>query len=92
MAKTAPAELSKDIELANGPGDSISDITWSPQSNHLAVASWDQKVRIYEVSQIGSGQGRALIDFEGAVLSCDWSKVCALVKLPAAKQLVTVSL
>lgn len=77
-AKTTPSELSRDVELANGPGDSISDLCWSPVSSHLAVASWDQKVRIYEVNSVGSGEGRAFIDFDGAVLNCHWSKVgCA---------------
>ncbi|KFY81590.1 hypothetical protein V500_11270 [Pseudogymnoascus sp. VKM F-4518 (FW-2643)] len=66
-------DLSKDIQLNNGPEDSISHISFSPQSDHLAVASWDKKVRIYEVNAQG-GEGKALFEHEGPVLSCDWSK------------------
>lgn len=67
-------DLSKDIALNNPPEDSISHIAFSPVSNHLAVASWDKKVRIYEVNAQG-GEGKALFEHEAPVLSCDWSKV-----------------
>jgi mRNA export factor len=70
-------DLSKDIQLNQGPEDSISDLSFSPQSEHLAVSSWDKKVRIYEVNESG-GEGKALFEHEGPVLSCDWSKVCSL--------------
>jgi WD40 repeat protein len=70
-------DLSKDIQLNQGPGDSISDLSFSPQSEHLAVSSWDKKVRIYEVNESG-GEGKALFEHEGPVLSCDWSKVRSL--------------
>jgi len=69
-------DISKDVELANPPEDSISDLSFSPKSSHLAVASWDKKVRIYEINAQGIGEGKAMMDFEGPVLSCDWSKVC----------------
>lgn len=68
-------DLSKDIQLDNGPEDSISDISFSPVSDHLAVASWDKKVRIYEVNEQGGNKGVAVIDHEGPVFSCDWAKV-----------------
>lgn len=67
-------DLSKDIALNNPPEDSISHLAFSPVSNHLAVASWDKKVRIYEVNGQG-GEGKALFEHEAPVLSCDWSKV-----------------
>lgn len=69
-------DLSKDIALTAPPEDSISDISFSPQSDHLAVASWDKKVRIYEISQTGTSEGKALFEHELPVLSCHWSKVC----------------
>ncbi len=56
------------------PEDSISDLSFSPQSAHLAVASWDKKVRIYEVNASG-GEGKAYFEHEAPVLSCDWSPV-----------------
>lgn len=68
-------DLSKDVQLNQGPEDSISDLAFSPMSEHLAVASWDKKVRIYEANESG-GEGKALFEFEGPVLSCDWSMVC----------------
>ncbi|CAD6450736.1 e3fab969-e09e-4237-b40e-258803a5a4cf [Sclerotinia trifoliorum] len=67
-------DLSKDIPLNNPPEDSISDLSFSPVSEHLAVASWDKKVRIYEILSSGQSEGRALFDFEGPVFSCHWSK------------------
>lgn len=69
-------DLSKDVALNNPPEDSISDLAFSPVSEHLAVASWDKKVRIYEIAPSGQSEGRAMIDFEAPVLSCHWSKVC----------------
>jgi WD40 repeat protein len=64
-----------DIQLANGPDDSISDLSWSPASKHLAVASWDGKVGIYDITGKGSGQGKAIFEFNGPAFSCNWSKV-----------------
>lgn len=73
---SALGDLSKDVTLTAPPEDSISDISFSPQSDHLAVASWDKKVRIYEISQAGTSEGKALFEHELPVLSCHWSKVC----------------
>lgn len=70
-------DLSKDIAVSQPPEDSISDVRFSPASEHLAVASWDKKVRIYEVDQNGNTQGKALFEHEGPVLNCCWSKVGA---------------
>jgi mRNA export factor len=71
-------DLSKDILLNNGPEDSISDLRFSPTGDFLAVASWDKKVRIYEVNASG-GEGKALFEHELPVFSCDWSKVSPLI-------------
>lgn len=68
-------DLSKDIELTTPPDDSVSDICFSSQSEHLAVASWDKKVRIYEISATGSSVGKAVYEHEGPVMSVVWSKV-----------------
>jgi mRNA export factor len=78
---TAPAsavvgDLAKDVQLASPPEDSISCLSWSPVANHLAVSSWDNKVRIYDVTGTPTGNGVAAIDFANPVLACDWSKVC----------------
>lgn len=73
--QNALGDLSKDVAVNNPPEDSISDISFSPQSQHLAVASWDKKVRIYEINAQGGSDGKAFFDHEAPVLSCHWSKV-----------------
>lgn len=73
-ANSTTGDISKDVTLSNPPEDSISDISFSPQSEHLAVASWDKKVRIYEINAQGGSEGKALFEHEGPVLSCCWSK------------------
>lgn len=78
-------EVANDIQLATPPEDSISYLSWSPAANHLAVASWDNKVRIYDVSHKSSGEGRALIHFDAPVLSCTWSKVCRVFLSPTTR-------
>lgn len=68
-------DISKDVPLNSPPEDSISDLRFSPVSEHLAVASWDKKVRIYEINDQGQSEGKALFDHEGPVLNCCWSPV-----------------
>lgn len=74
-ANSTTGDISKDVALSNPPEDGVSDLSFSPQSEHLAVASWDKKVRIYEINAQGGSEGKALFDHEGPVLSCCWSKV-----------------
>jgi len=71
----ALGELSKDIQLSNPPEDSVSDLSFSSKADYLAVASWDKKVRIYEINSSGQSEGRAVFEHEAPVLSCDWSPV-----------------
>ncbi|ODQ63789.1 WD40 repeat-like protein [Nadsonia fulvescens var. elongata DSM 6958] len=74
-------DLANDCVLTSPPEDSISDMAFSPQSDLIAVASWDKKVRIYEVAPTGENQGRtiyqsqgrALYDHQAPVLSVHWS-------------------
>lgn len=68
-------DLSHDVALGSPPEDSVSDLSFSSQSMHLAVASWDKKVRIYEINSTGGSTGKAFFDCEGPVLSCDWAPV-----------------
>jgi mRNA export factor len=67
--------LNNDTQLASPPDDSISSLAWSPVENYLAVGSWDNKVRIYDITKSNTGVGVAAIDFGGPVLSCHWSGV-----------------
>ncbi|KAJ5458970.1 hypothetical protein N7530_010914 [Penicillium desertorum] len=66
-------DISKDVALSTPPEDGISDLRFSPTSEHLAVASWDKKVRIYEINDQGQSEGKALFEHEAPVLNCCWS-------------------
>ncbi|GJE94513.1 WD40-repeat-containing domain protein [Phanerochaete sordida] len=69
---TAPAE--KDIEVSDPPTDSISSLSFSPQADYLAVGSWNNEVRIYEVGANGQTQGKAMYGHQGPVLDVCWNK------------------
>ncbi|OBZ72465.1 Poly(A)+ RNA export protein [Grifola frondosa] len=64
----------KDIEVADPPGDSISSLAFSPQADYLAVGSWDNNVRIYDVGLRVPPQGKAMYGHEGPVMSVCWNK------------------
>ncbi|KAJ3533353.1 hypothetical protein NM688_g7294 [Phlebia brevispora] len=64
----------KDIEVADPPTDSISSIAFSPQQDYLAVGSWDNNVRIYEIGSNGQSVGKAMYGHQGPVLSVCWNK------------------
>lgn len=74
-AAPTTGDLTKDVPVSNPPEDSISDISFSPGADFLSAASWDGKVRIYEINEQGQSQGKAMIAHEGPVLSTCWSKV-----------------
>jgi mRNA export factor len=74
-SSSTSGDLSKDIALCAQPEDTVSDLQFSPAADFLAVASWDKKVRIYEVSEQGRSEGKAVIDFEAPALACAWSEV-----------------
>ena len=66
-------DLSQDVEVPQGPEDSISEIAFSPTAEVLSVASWDNKIRIYEIGQ-GGATGKAMYEHTGPVLSTHFSK------------------
>lgn len=74
-ASNTTGDISKDVALNQPPEDSISDIRFSPAAEHLAVASWDKKVRIYEINEQGQSEGKAFFEHEAPVLNCCWSPV-----------------
>lgn len=68
--------LAKDISLPEDAQDTISSVSWSPVADHLAAASWDGKVRIYDVNAgSGAARGAALLAADGPLLDCDWAEV-----------------
>src|SRR3954447_26749435 len=74
-ATNTTGDISKDVALNQPPEDGISDLRFSPASDHLAVASWDKKLRIYEINDQGQSEGKALFEHEAPVLNCCWSPV-----------------
>ncbi|KAA1467303.1 WD40 repeat-like protein [Dentipellis sp. KUC8613] len=71
-SNVSPAE--KDVEVADPPPDSISSLAFSPVADYLAVGSWDNNVRVYEVGPGGQTQGKAMYSHQGPVLSVCWNK------------------
>ena len=62
-----------DLEVPQGPEDSISELAFSPTAEILSVASWDNKVRIYEIGQ-GGATGKAIYEHTAPVLSTHFSR------------------
>lgn len=83
-------ELKNDIALNSPPEDSISDLSFSPTANFLAVASWDKSLSVYEINNTG-GIGRAKFSTEAPVLSCHWSPVSIALCIAGRKELLTIS-
>lgn len=73
-ANPTQGDLSKDVQVSDPPTDSISDLAFSPASDHLAVSSWDNKVRIYEIDQNGQSKGVAYFEHQGPALNVCWTK------------------
>ncbi|KAG8784815.1 hypothetical protein FRB91_006295 [Serendipita sp. 411] len=73
---TAATAEPKDAELVDPPADDISALAFSsaPQSDYLAVGSWDNNVRIYEINSQGQSQGKAAYTHDGPVLDVCWNK------------------
>lgn len=74
-AKPATSPATADVALPSDADDTISSVSWSPVTNHLAAASWDGVVRVYDVAQNGTARGIAMLKADGPLLSCDWAKV-----------------
>ncbi len=72
---TKCGSISKDVAVPCEAGDTISSIRWSQAADHLAVASWDGKVRIYDVATDLAAKGVALITATAPLFCCDWSLV-----------------
>ncbi|KAI5119654.1 hypothetical protein M0805_007745 [Coniferiporia weirii] len=71
----AAAAGAKDIEVSDPPGDSISSLAFSSAGEYLAVGSWNNEVRVYEVSpQGGQTRGKAMYQHQGPVLDVCWNK------------------
>ncbi|KAF2745608.1 Poly(A)+ RNA export protein [Sporormia fimetaria CBS 119925] len=73
-ASATAGDLSKDVDIPQGslPEDSISDLSFNPANDILAVASWDSKVYIYEISNSGAVP-KWFFKGEGPILCVAWS-------------------
>jgi len=66
--------VENDVEVIDPPTDSISSLAFSPKADYLAVGSWDNNVRLYEVGVNGQSRGMAMYSHQGPVLDLCWSK------------------
>ncbi|KAI9493325.1 WD40-repeat-containing domain protein [Zychaea mexicana] len=66
----------KDFELVSPPSDGISALAFNPAGNgdFLAVSSWDQQIRIYEVQPSGNTVPKVAYAHEAPALCVGWSK------------------
>ncbi|KAI1412947.1 WD40 repeat-like protein [Hypoxylon sp. FL1857] len=75
LSSPIQGSLSMDVTLPADAEDTISSVSWSPVANHLAAASWDGKVRVYDVNaNDGTARGVAGLVGVAPVLDCDWAK------------------
>jgi hypothetical protein len=56
-------------QVQNVQADGISALAFAPNADYLAVASWSNEVRIFEVGQGGQSIGKAQYTHEGASIS-----------------------
>jgi mRNA export factor len=64
-------DVSADVQIPDGPSDTVSSMAFSPTADFLAVSAWDNSVRVYEVgAQI---QGRASYSHEAPAFDVCWS-------------------
>ncbi|KAJ7841339.1 Poly(A)+ RNA export protein [Mycena olivaceomarginata] len=73
-SNTGVNAVQKDIEVADPPSDSISSLSFANNADFLAVGSWDNSVRVYEIGQGGKSQGKAMYQHQAPVLSVCWSQ------------------
>ncbi|KAH8924599.1 WD40 repeat-like protein [Atractiella rhizophila] len=66
---------SQDVEVGQPPSDAISSLSWSPTADFIAVGSWDNNVRVYEMDP-SNGQTRPVTSYshDSPVLSVCWNK------------------
>ena len=63
----------KDVEVSSPPTDGIAALSFSPTSNLLVAASWDNQVRCWDVQSNGQAVPKAATSHDQPVLCADWS-------------------
>jgi len=71
-AASTSAASSKDIEVTQPPGDTISCLRFSPKADFLVSTSWDNVVRCWEVQSNGTTVPKAEQNNGKPVLGCCW--------------------
>ncbi|KAG0679971.1 hypothetical protein C6P40_004974 [Pichia californica] len=62
-------DLQNDIVVNNIGDDSVSDIAFSSQAEYMAISNWDKKNRIFEITNNGQVEGRAIYEHDAPILS-----------------------
>jgi len=66
------------IEVSGAPEDTVQDLKFSPVVQNspmfLAAGSWDNTVRIWQVSESGAVEAKAMQNVGAPVLSIDWTE------------------
>ncbi|KAI9098851.1 WD40-repeat-containing domain protein [Phlyctochytrium arcticum] len=70
---TVTAAQPKDVEVGPAPGDTVSQVCFSPKANLLAASSWDNQTRIWEIAANGMATPKAAIQHEAPALCVHWS-------------------
>ncbi|KAK3379330.1 WD40-repeat-containing domain protein [Lasiosphaeria ovina] len=84
------SSLAKDITFPSGAKDTISAVRFSPVSHHLAAASWDGGVYIYDAANSSSIKGVAVVESQSPVLDCHFSKDGAMIASAGADKKIHV--
>lgn len=50
-------------------------MAFSPTADFLAVGSWSNEVRVFQVAQNGSSEGKAAFSHDAPILDVCWSNV-----------------
>ncbi|KAI8963519.1 WD40 repeat-like protein [Daldinia sp. FL1419] len=86
-----PGTLDHEISLATDATDTILSLSWSPVANHLAAASWDGKVRIYDVdTSAKAASGISMLSATSPVFDCDWTKDGTMIAAGGADNMVHI--
>ncbi|KAK7246777.1 hypothetical protein RIF29_41647 [Crotalaria pallida] len=77
LSSTNNANPNKSFEVSEAPTDSVSSLSFSPNSNFLVATSWDNQVRCWEIARNGvnlASQPKASISHDHPVLCSAWKE------------------
>uniref|UniRef100_A0AC34RGL5 Mitotic checkpoint protein and poly(A)+ RNA export protein n=1 Tax=Panagrolaimus sp. JU765 TaxID=591449 RepID=A0AC34RGL5_9BILA len=77
-APVNPANPMNGIEVPGAPDDTVQDLKFSPVTANspmfLAAGAWDNTVRIWQISEAGQVEAKAMQNIGAPVLSIDWTE------------------